>query len=189
MSRRVEPGTIGSSDGEREGRTRYMLDANAFDYILDRRIDPTSVRRLGDIRITSIQHGELLNVPDPLRRRRLLRVLSGIDPTVMPAPARARSDDSRGDERDGASAGTARRHRGASRAPRRWKDATIGEVAHLEGCVLVTDDKGFRDEAAGLGVPVLSCAEAFSDLDVLPGVPGTSDDDVGARADATRPSP
>ena len=130
-------------------RARYMLDANAFDFIVDRDIDPRAVRGLGDICITNVQHGELLDVPDPHRRRRLLRALSAIDPTIRPAA----------DPSD-----AARRLRARARRAEKWKDVTIGEAAEREGCTLVTDDKRFRQRLAELGVPVLSCHEAFAEL-------------------------
>ena len=113
-----------------------MLDANAFDHVLDRAIDPAAVRGLGEICITTVQHGELLSVPDPRRRRRLLGVLSAIDPTVRPAFVDARFH-------DGVADGAGGRSRSTSREPADRKDAAIAEVAALEGCILVTDDRRF----------------------------------------------
>ena len=144
-----------------------MLDANAFDYVLDRGIEPRSVRELGEIFITSVQHGELLAVPDPRRRKRLLAVLSTIDPIVRPGAADVRLDatfrDGRAVRHVAPADATAAADR-RSRGKRGRKDAAIGEVALLEGCVLVTDDREFGDRAARLGVTVLSCADAFSGL-------------------------
>ena len=144
-----------------------MLDANAFDFIVDRGIDPKAVRSLGDICITTVQHGELLDVPDPRRRKRLLDALTAIDPTVRPASLDVRPDDphrrGHGTE-ETRSADIVHRLRGTARRPAKWKDAAIGEVADLEGCILVTDDRRFRQRAAELGVAAFSCEEAFSEL-------------------------
>ena len=132
---------VNRSAATTDARPRYMLDANAFDYLLDRAIDPEAVRRLGDVYITTVQHGELLDVPDRRRRERLLAVLAAVDPTVRPGFAESSPHD---------------------------KDAVIGDVAALEGCTLVTDDKGFRRRAAESGLPAVSCAEAFAGLDRAP---------------------
>ena len=155
-------------------KPRYLLDANAFDYLLDRAVDPRSVRALGEMYITDVQHGELLRVRDPRRRKRLLGVLAGIAPTVRPAPFDLPTDAPRGDGRGGVSGAprgapsdAARRFRGAARRLARWKDAAMGEIAQLEGYVLVTDDKRFRARAVELGVSALSCDEAFADLERL----------------------
>ena len=156
-----------SIDGDRPGpgtpaRARYMLDANAFDHVLDRAIDPAAVRGLGEICITTVQHGELLSVPDPRRRRRLLGVLSAIDPTVRPAFVDARFH-------DGVADGAGGRSRSTSREPADRKDAAIAEVAALEGCILVTDDRRFLARAIEAGLRAVSCAEAFAGLDTLAG--------------------
>ena len=161
------------------GTGGYMLDANAFDYLLDHAIDPRSVRRLGELCITTVQHGELLSVPDRRRRERLLRVLSEIDPTVRPAWPDARCrDDTPGDDpvrHDTPSRAAGRRRgpgsgsgSGSAREPAHRKDAAIAAAAELEGCVLVTDDKAFRRRALAAGLAAMSCAEAFAGLDTLP---------------------
>ena len=94
------------------------------------------------------------------------------DPAIDdPAGDGPTEDDAAGDDPTGDDpaapnepADIARRLYGAARRRGRWKDATIGAAARLEGCVLVTDDERFGQRAAELGVTVASCAEAFADL-------------------------
>ena len=180
MSRRRGKRRSGASDtpdtpSGRSGAPRYMLDANAFDHLLDRDVDPRAVRELGEIWITDVQHRELLEVPDRRRRRRLLGVLSAIDPIVRPAARGAGADDPPWDERAAggtALPGAARTPPGAVHPPARSKDAAIGEVARREGCTLVTDDRAFGRLAVARGVTVLSCAEAFAGLDRPTSTPG-----------------
>ena len=148
------PGTSRGRDTEPAPAACWLLDANAFDYLLDHDIEPRAVRGLGEILLTDVQHRELMSVPDRQRRKGLLRVVSGIDPTVRPAP------------RDDGSDGTGRPFHGPSRKPGAWKDAALAEVAAREGCIVVTDDKRFRERAARLGLSVSSCAEAFAGLAV-----------------------
>ena len=154
--------------------SRYLLDANAFDHIVDRGLDPAAVRRLGEIAITDVQHGELLEVPDPGRREMLLRALSAIDPIVRPALVSWGSDD--GDskarrehdrvarESDGPLA-TGPRPARSPRGAKRWKDAAIGDVAAREGYTLVTNDKALLRRALEAGVAAMSCADAFAGLE------------------------
>lgn len=139
-------------------QTRYMLDANSFDYILEHGLAPRAVRQLGDILITTIQHAELLSVPEPHRRRRLLQVLAEINPLVKPAAIDSRLREPA--PPDGPATGRAR----VGGKPAGWQDAAIGAAAAAHDCILVTDDRQFRALASAQGVTTLSCAEAFADL-------------------------
>jgi len=130
-----------------------MLDANAFDYLLDERVDPRALCAVADVYITDVQHGELLAVPDARRRRRLIGVLSQIDPTVRPADAPVPD-----------AASTAR---GSSL--RDLKDRAIAAAARRERCTVVTDDVAFRQALLADGATGLSCADAFGMLTRLPG--------------------
>jgi|GEM_PF-2861999 len=148
-----------------------MLDANAFDYLLDRRIDPARVRRAAELFITNVQHVELLDVPDPRRRKGLIGVLSAIDPVVRPAsidllPDRLRDDPRHARWSPGADGSEgipddAPHADAPTHALRDAKDRAIAEAARLDGCVVVTDDAGFQRALAAVGMPVLSCPEAF----------------------------
>ena len=118
-----------------------MLDANAFDYLLDHGIDVQALRARAELYITNVQHAELLAVPVARRRRRLIDLLSRIDPTVRPAgfdPDAERS-------RDG-------------------KDRAIAATAARERCTVVTDDVRFRQALLEEGAAALGCAEAFAGL-------------------------
>ena len=129
-----------------------MLDANAFDYLLDQRVDPRALRAVADVYITDVQHGELLAVPDGRRRKRLIGVLSALDPTVRPADAPVPV---------------------GQRAPslRDLKDRAIAAAARRERCTVVTDDVAFRQALLADGAAGLSCAEAFGTLVRLPDLP------------------
>jgi len=142
-----------------------MFDTNAFDYLLDHRIDPVRVRLAADVFITNVQHVELLDVPDRKRRKRLIGVLSALDPVVRPAQADVWPEALRPDERY-------RRWSNPATMPddphppirllRDGKDRAIAEVAQQEGCVVVTDDRRFRQALEAVGLEASSCAGALA---------------------------
>jgi hypothetical protein len=58
---------------------KYILDSNAYDYILDNKIEIEEIKHKGVFFTTNVQRSELINIPNGERRESQLKIYGKID--------------------------------------------------------------------------------------------------------------
>lgn len=77
---------------------KYILDSNAFDYILDNKIGKEEVEKKGEFFTSNVQRSELMNIPDEARRISLLEIYAGINQVKLNSESGIWIDDLRWDD-------------------------------------------------------------------------------------------
>ncbi len=150
---------------------RAMIDTMIFDAVSDdgeagNRAVQAAIR-FGRLRLltTHVQEGQLADIGDPVRRKRLQRLPREVVPSGAPVLGVARS----GRARLGPSAETD----AVVRGPRHARDEVIAIAALQHADVLVTEDRRLARDARERGLPVWTAAELMSwaaqEIDLAPG--------------------
>ena len=138
-------------------KPKYIFDTNVFDFILDNNIDISAIKELGTLYTTNVQFSELSKIPDEDRRNKLLEIYDRLESIKITLKSGIWIDDLRWDDEqpwvDAISEECENLTGNSINKP--WKDALIGEVAKLEGVILVTNDSGFISKARTNNISVI----------------------------------
>jgi len=58
--------------------TKYFLDTNVFDFLLDNNINVEDLKLKGDFYTSNVQRSEILNIPDTNWQKKLIEISSSI---------------------------------------------------------------------------------------------------------------
>lgn len=134
-------------------KTQLMLDTNTFNRVLDGEVPIETLRRCGDLFVTSVQYAELTNTKDPVRRGELLAVFRSVPTIEKPLQTAVWGHGTWG---GGQRYGQSGQHYSAvkqaieslggkpARSRGRSGDALIAEVCLEHRFTLVTDDRPLR---------------------------------------------
>jgi len=144
---------------------KIMLDSNAYDYIIDNRIDPVNVKKKGELFITNVQISELANTPNNSRRITLQNLVDKLRPEKLFLESGLWIDELRWDDDQkwiDHIGSIAQMLADPKRKNPDWRDALIGEVAKTHGLLVVTSDNTFLKKLSMTGIQVLSNNNFFS---------------------------
>ncbi len=134
---------------------KFILDTNIFDAILKDHISLELIRKKGEMYVTNAQISELKNTPNQDKRFQLLAIIENLKPIRLNLASGIWMDDFYWDDNqpwiDDIS-DTCKLLTGNATNKKRWKDALIGDVAKVNGLVLITNDKKFRTRAQSVGI-------------------------------------
>jgi rRNA-processing protein FCF1 len=139
----------------------FLFDTNVFDYMLENGISPEAATAKGQIFVTNVQISEIANIPDESRRRNLQAIANVLSPKKLLLESGVWCDDLRWDDHQPWRDDTTPAFDDIRGESNSTMDAMIGDVAHRDGLVLVSNDRRLRGFAADAGISVLTTAEFF----------------------------
>lgn len=149
-------------------KKRFILDSLVFDFILDNGIEISKLTDIGEYFTTNVQHSELKNIPDKIKRNKLLKIYFDLPQTKINLESGVWSDVLYWDDdqpwRDEIGQ-TARELVGNSK---KWRDALIGEIAKINNLILVTDDGRFINKARSTEISIMQLDEFDKQLTQTP---------------------
>lgn len=139
---------------------KYILDTNAFDFLLDEKVDLDKMQWCGQYFTTIVQESELTAVPAKKkdRREQLLKIYYTLpqekilfDLTILDDIIMLDDDQTLVDQPS-----TFATDYTTSFANKPWRDAMVVEIAKNNDLIIVTNDVGMTTKAQGCDLKVIS---------------------------------
>lgn len=152
-------------------KDRLMLDTNIFNHVLDDAVPVEELHRQGDLFVTPVQHQELSNTKDPLRRDDLSGIFKAFRTQERPLQTAVWGHGTWGGGQTWGQRGPhfdamlqALKAPGGRRAksPGNTGDSLTAEVCLSEGITLVTDDGPLTAVAQKSGITTLTLMELLA---------------------------